>query len=155
WPNLRLEGPAISRGGQVGADGPRVVSGRRQHGKRSGHAVWGDPGWDRAQQFPDEPVQFCVSDEMGGLLAAQGSAQNARQAYHRFASASQTMGSVVLTDHFTLNAKHCSLQSDKTDVLPGELFSHVLALSPEGREEIEVKWVRDGEKVAALVLGCG
>jgi hypothetical protein len=62
---------------------------------------------------------------MRGLLIAQGAAKNARETQHCAASAGETVRSVVLADQLTLNAKHCRLQFDKTDVLMGELFCHV------------------------------
>jgi len=61
------------------------------------------------------------------------------------------MGRTVLADQLTLHAKHRSLQFDKTDALPGEPFSHVLELSPEGSEGIETKCGHDAVKVAGLV----
>jgi hypothetical protein len=58
-----------------------------------------------AQQVANEVIQLHVGDEMGGLLVAQRSAQNARQTEQGVAAACQAIGLAVSADHLALDAE--------------------------------------------------
>src|SRR5580692_9569048 len=67
---------------------------------------------------------------MGSLLSAQRSSQYPRQAQHGSGATSEAVGSVVFADQLTCDAKHSGLQTEKADVLPGELFFHLSDFLP-------------------------
>jgi hypothetical protein len=91
---------------------------------------------------------------MRGLLSAQRSAKNPREAQHRLTATAVTLRRVVLTDQLTFNTKDGSLQFDETDVLPRELFCHG-ALIPQIFEKQKNKWGNAKQEVPGLVQGCG
>src|SRR5208337_3560 len=81
---------------------------RNVHYLRIGH---------RAQQIANQAVELRVSNEMGRLLIAQTSTQNARETEQRHVAASQAVRSAIGTDQFALNAKCGGLQRKEMNIL--------------------------------------
>jgi len=68
---------------------------------------------DRSKQIAHKTVEFCIGDEMSGLLMTKGSAQNSGEAEQRIASAGETVRSVAGTDQFALDTKRGGLERHK------------------------------------------
>lgn len=62
------------------------------------------------EQFAHQPIQLVIVNHACRSLSAQGSAQQARQAEYRFASAGQAASGVIGADEFALRAKDGSRQ---------------------------------------------
>jgi len=72
---------------------------------------------DGTQEVADQTVEFGISDEVSGLLMAQGSAENAGKTEQRGIAASQAIGPAIGGDQFTLDAKGSRLKGNEMNVL--------------------------------------
>src|SRR5258708_30998790 len=65
---------------------------------------------DRSKEIAHKNVEFCIGDEMSGLLMTKGSAQNSGEAEQRIASAGEADRSVAGTDQLALDTKRGRLE---------------------------------------------
>ena len=80
---------------------------------------------DRSKQIAHKTVEFCIGDEMSGLLMTKGSAQNSGEAEQRIASAGEAVRSVAGTDQFALDAKCSGLKRDEINVFEGSAINRL------------------------------
>src|SRR5260370_35053282 len=71
---------------------------------------------DRSKQIAHKTVEFCIGDEMSGLLLTKGSAQNSGEAERRIASAGEAVRSAAGTDQFALDTKRGGLERHEVNV---------------------------------------
>lgn len=76
--------------------------------------------WNGVQKVAYQTVQLHVGDQMRSGLTEHRSAQDSRQAEHRFAATGVTAGSAVLADQFTLHAEDRCLQGNKAEILAND-----------------------------------
>lgn len=60
---------------------------------------------DGTQQVADQAVEFRISNEMGRLLMAEGSAEDSGKTEQRGISAGQAIGPVIAGDQFALDTE--------------------------------------------------
>jgi hypothetical protein len=92
-----------------------MASGESRRFGELGLSFRGSPR-NTVEQRSYQTIQFCIFNQVRGLLPAKRPSKQARKTQHRATAAGQTPGRVILAQQFTLYAKYCRLQRQETRI---------------------------------------